>query len=334
MQNTDLVVALGTRLSQNVTGGMLASFARAAKIVMVDASPGEMDKFDGRGIDVSVRICARAADFTAALTTASSGYVSPGFRKWKSKLSEWRTALPNDIPAPAPPGVGYVDAYDLVDKLSEVIPEGEPIFVDTGGNLTWTCNGLRVKPGQRLFSAWNNTPMGYALPAAIGAAAVRKAPVTCIIGDGGLALCLGELATVAKHRLPIRIVLMNNHCHGIQRQTLETWLEARYVGVDEASGLAFPEFPAVARAMGLATTEVQASDQMAMQLEDAFSRNGPVFCNVEINPSQKLYPVLKFCAPLENQMPLLDPALLKSQMLVPAFESRVNATTPAGTAGV
>src|SRR6202521_1439611 len=164
VQNADLVLCLGSRLSQNVTGGILPAFARGAKIAMVDAAPGEMDEFDGRGIEIALRIHARLGDFIRALLSRLDGYAAPGHDAWKAKIARWRKALPDDRPGPAPKKAGFVDAYDFIDRLSQAIPANEPIFVDTGGNLTWTCNGLKIKRGQKLLSAWNNTPMGYALP--------------------------------------------------------------------------------------------------------------------------------------------------------------------------
>ena len=153
--------------------------------------------------------------------------------------------------------------------------------------------------------------MGYAVPAGIGgAAAAPGRPITCIIGDGGLQLCLGELATVVRHQLPLKIVLFNNHSHGIQKQTLETWLNANYVGVDPASGLGLSDFPNVAKAMGLPVVSISKSSDIARKLKEVYAMSGPVFCNIEINPSQKLYPVLKAGASLDNQMPLMDEGTL------------------------
>ena len=153
---------------------------------------------------------------------------------------------------------GYVDAHHFVSLLSNVLAEDEIIFVDTGGNLTWTCNNILVKANQRIISAWNFTPMGYSIPASIGgSAAAPGRPITCIIGDGGLQLCLGELATIVRHQLPIKVVLFNNHSHGIQKQTLETWLDGNYAGVDPDSGLGLTDFPNVAKAIGLKVINIQ-----------------------------------------------------------------------------
>lgn len=335
VQNADLVLCLGSRLSQNVTGGILNSFARGARIAMVDVSPGEMDKFDGRGIDIAFRIQARLDLFVPYLLRRLEGQSLPAWNEWQLQIAKWRDVLPDDRPGPASDKAGFVDAYDFVERLSAHVPDNEQIFIDTGGTLTWTCNGFRTKQGQKLLSAWNNTPMGYALPAAIGAAAADgSCGITCVIGDGGLVLCLGELSTLVAHGYRVRVVLFNNHGHGIQKQTLETWLGGRYVAVHGPSGLAFPNFAKVAEAMGLHTVTVDQSGKIDETLRQVYSGNGPVFCNVEINPSQKLYPVLKFGAPLECQMPSLDDAFVQEQMIIPPFQPAAEQNAIAGTAGV
>jgi acetolactate synthase-1/2/3 large subunit len=312
VQHADLLLCLGTRLSQNLTGGLLNTFAPKARIAMVDVDQGEMDKFDGHGINVSDRICCTLEQFVEAAVEAGRDYRAPAIAPWLQSIERWRRDLPNDIPPAPADDRGHVDAHHFVRELSNHLAGNEAVFVDTGGNLTWTCNNLRVKHEQRVLSAWNFTPMGYALPAAIGgAAAATGRPISVVIGDGGLQLCLGELATVVRHNLPLKIILFNNHSHGIQKQTLETWLEGNYVGVDAGSGLGFADFPRIAKAMDLPLVNIAKSSDAAAQLRQVYATKGPVFCNVEINPDQKLYPVLKFGASLENQMPLMPAGRLQ-----------------------
>ncbi|PTY02880.1 acetolactate synthase [Opitutaceae bacterium EW11] len=321
VQNADLVIALGTRLSQNLTGGMLNSFAREATVVMVDADPNEMSKFDGRGITVHQRIHARASDFLAALEPALAGYRAPDWSAWFAGIARWKQTFQPDASPKARANHPYLDAVEFIGELSGVLPERALVYVDTGGNLTWTCNHFRPKRGQRVYSAWNNTPMGYALPASMGALfGCPDRTVTCIIGDGGLMISLAELATIVKQRLPLKILLFNNHSHGIQKQTLETWLGGRYVCVDPASGLSFPaDFARVAEAMGLPVVTIDGTKPIGAELEKVYAAPGPVFVNVEVNPDQKLYPVVKFGSPLEDQLPALDPALIRREMIVAPF---------------
>ena len=305
VQHADLLVCLGTRLSQNLTGGILSAFAPNAHIVMVDTDQEEMDKFDGHGIHIAERMCCRMEDFLEA-ANATKYFEAPEIEPWFATIDRWRAELPDDLPSLPADDRGFVDAQHFVRDLSAILADDEIVFVDTGGNLTWTCNNLRVKPDQRVVSAWNFTPMGYAVPAAIGGSAgAQGRPITCITGDGGLQLCLGELATVVRYNLPLKIILFNNHGHGIQKQTLETWLGGNYAGVDIASGLGLSDFPRVAKAMGLPVVTISKTSEVPQRLKEVYAMSGPVFCNVEINPSQKLYPVLKYGAALDNQIPLM-----------------------------
>jgi acetolactate synthase-1/2/3 large subunit len=309
IQNADIIVCLGTRLSQNLTGGLLDKFAPQAHVVMVDVDGAEMDKFDGKGVEISTRIQTRLDRFLVAAYPLAEKFIKPDIRCWLEKIERWRRILPDDCPPAPAEDAGYVDAVHFVRELSHHLSDHETILVDTGGTLTWTCNNIRLKSGQRLLSAWNFTPMGYALPASLGAYAAQPSrPITCIIGDGGLQLCLGELATILRYKIPLKIILFNNHCHGIQKQTLDTWLDGNYVGVDPASGLGLSDFPAVAKAMGYRVVTISRMPDMARQLKEVYSDAGAVFCNVEVNPQQKLWPYLKFGHTLEHQFPAIEAA--------------------------
>ena len=321
VQNADLVITLGTRLSQNLTGGILESFARDAEIVMVDVDAAEMNKFDGRGIKVGLRIQARLTDALACLSTQLESFVPPSLADWQTKILHWRQILPKDLSPIAENHIQCLDANEFIVCLSRVLPESMKIFLDTGGNLTWACNELSPKLDQQVYSAWNHTPMGYSLPAAIGAAFANPGQtITCLIGDGGLMICMAELATVVKYQLPIKIFLFNNHSHGIQKQTLETWLGGRKVGVDPSSGVAFPaSWTRLAEAFDIAVFTIDNEATMQSQLTELYAAKGPVFVNVEINPEQKLYPVLKFGQPLEFQLPELKNVNISDEMIVSPF---------------
>jgi len=317
IQNADFILCLGTRLSQNVTGGLLDTFARAATIAMVDAEQGELDKFDGRGIRVAIKLRAKAEQAIPRLRSAVQKTHRPDISAWLEKIAHWRKVLPDDMSCAFDGERRDVDAYRLIEALSNNVDDAEKIFVDTGGNLTWTCNAFETKPHQRLISAWNNTPMGYALPAAIGAAVAQNDPVTCIIGDGGLMICLSELATLVRYDLNVRVIVFDNKGHGIQKQTLETWLDGRFVAVDETSGLAFPQIASVCKSMGLPVCEIDVDDAIEGTLATFYGQSGPRVCVVHINPNQRLYPVLKFGAPLEDQLPALPNGFLEQEMIVP-----------------
>lgn len=333
VQNSDLLICLGTRLSQNVTGGLLETFARNARIVMIDADSGELDKFDGRGINVYLRVKAKLQEFVTRWVQTISHPLKINIQSWNDQIVHWQKSLPNETQSNEQGATQKIKPYDFVKKLSNFIAKNEVVFADTGGNLTWTCNGIEIKDGQRLISAWNNTPMGYSLPAAIGASVLDKQrPVTCIIGDGGLMICLAELATLPHYSLPIKVIVFDNQGHAIQKQTLETWLNGNYVAVDPSSGLSFPPIAATARAMGLSVIEINTADEIIPRLSDVYSMDGPILCNVKIDPEQRLFPVLKFGSALEDQLPVLGPGILEGEMLIPTIKKKYN--TRNGTPGI
>jgi acetolactate synthase-1/2/3 large subunit len=130
----------------------------------------------------------------------------------------------------------------------------------------------------------------------------------------------------------VRVIVFDNRGHGIQKQTLDTWLGGRHVAVDGPSGLALPPIPALARAMGLPVIEISHNAEAASKLAQAYDTKGPILCNILINPDQKLYPVVKFGAALEDQLPGLDPDLLNREMLIAPAVKRSESSK--GTPGV
>lgn len=321
VQNADFILALGTRLSQNLTGGILSSFSREAKIVMVDIDENEMSKFKNKGIKIELAINSRVENFIKGLKNKLTEVENKNWENWLSKINYWKKLFPKEIQPKSTFKKNFVDASDFIFTLSNFVDKNSDIYVDTGGNLTWTCNSFLTKKGQRINSAWNFTPMGYSLPASIGAAFNSNRNIICIIGDGGLMVCLAELATVVKQRLPIKIFLLNNHGHGIQKQTLETWLSGNMVAVDEVSGLAFPsDWTITAKSFGLDTYQIDNNSSMRKTLSKVFISKRSAFVNVEINPDQKLYPVLKYGSPLEKQLPETDVDISK-EMFVKSFDN-------------
>lgn len=304
VQTADLVIAMGTRLSQMITGGKSNLFAPHAKKIMLDIDPAELKKYraDEFQLDLAIQIDLR--DFCAALDSILNKPFPDQLVSWRQQIQQWRQAYPVR-PKNSHTRSGTIHPAVLIDELSQQIPEGRVIIGDTGANLAWMMQGWQEKQGQRIFSAWNHTPMGYALPAAIGAATATKDDVYCLTGDGGLMMCLAELVTVATYNLPIKIFLFNNHGHGIQRQTVDTWLHSRYIGVDAQTGLGFPDFVSVARSCGLSAVTIRSERGVKRKIEQILHTTGAVFCNVEIDPGMRIVPMLKFGAALED----LDPKL-------------------------
>lgn len=308
-QTSDLVVALGTRLSQMITGGKQNLFAPHAKKIMADIDAEELSKFGPNDVVLDLKIQCDLREFFAECERLYTPGEEDRFMEWRQQINEWRQRYPICLPS-SYERKERVDAYVFIKELSEAAKEGDVVFTDAGGNLSQTMQAFEVKKGQRLISAWNHSPMGYALPASIGAAFASDEDVLCIIGDGGIMMCLQELAVIAKHNLPIKIFIFNNRGHAIQKQTIDTWLNSRYVAVDEASGLAFADFEKVGQAFGLPIVTIGNHEELKVKLSQVLGVKGPVLCNVEIVVDQRIVPMLRFGSGLED----LDPKLPREEV--------------------
>jgi acetolactate synthase-1/2/3 large subunit len=307
IQNADLIIAIGTRLSQMLTGGKQNLFAPSAKKIMVDIDEEEFLKFDSNSFCLDLTIKSHLKDFFNVFNEAYLGK-SSNFSKWRTLIKRWndRYAIYTENSV----FLEEVNPHIFIKKLSEKCDEEEVVVVDTGATLCWSLQSFKVKDKQRIFSAWNHTPMGYALPASVGAAFAGASNISCIIGDGGFMMCMQELATVKKHQLPIKIFLFNNHGHGIQKQTMDTWLNSCYSAADENSGLCFPDYEKLIESFGIPYYVIDSHKDIDKVLEEVFLKEGPSFCDVHIFKDQKIVPMLKFGNELDN----LDPTLSEEEL--------------------
>ena len=321
VQNADLVLSLGSRLDTRQTGGRVNAFARGAKKVMVDIDRNEIMK--GRGLAIDVGIAADVGEFLRIIEPRLSGIRTQDVSAWRARTAEWK----NKYPAVLPEYYAQKDtvsAYVFLKMLSDALPEGATTVVDEGGNLVWTMQSFEVKKGQRLISTFGNSPMGYALPAAIGASfALGKKPVVCIDGDGGFQPNIQELQTVKHYNVPLKIFIMNNRSMGIIKQFQDLYFDARHYATTEEHGYSARDFAAVATAYGIEAITIRTCGEMEDGIQRALAAAGPVLCNVLINENQQLNPKLEFGRPLEDMAPYLERQEFFANMIVePLAESK------------
>lgn len=319
VQNADLVLVIGSRLDTHLTGSSITSFAREAKKIIADIDPSELNKYKLLGMDVDLLINADAKALLSALNDRVDGMVKPDISDWKNKIETWKAKYP--ICPPEYYRQEDINPYVFVKALAREASEGDVFFADTGCGLAWMMQAFEFKQNQRLFSAFNNTPMGYALPASMGGSfALDKKPVICITGDGGLQVNIQELATIIKHDLPVKVFLINNSGYSMLRQTQEQWFDSRYEASTIESGLPSVNFVAVARAYGFKALSITTNRGMGQRIRQVLDNKGPTFCNVKINPKYRLIPQVKFGRPLEDGEPLLDRKELLENMIAKPME--------------
>lgn len=332
VQNSDLVLAIGTRLDTH-GAGPLTSFAREARKIVVDIDPCELNKLSQFGMAVDVPIQADAGDFLQLMRRRlDRGLRRAPLAAWWQRIAQWKAQYPI-----CPPDYYLeedINPYVFVKTLAQESASGDLITMDTGCAVAWMMQAFEFKEGQRCFHAFNNTAMGWGLPASIGASfAMDKHPITLVTGDGSLQMSLYELATVIRHQLPIKIFLINNHGYSMIQQTQDQWLDSRYVATTVDSGLAFPDFVKVAQAYGFTTFNLTRNRDLQGGIREALAATGPVFCNLEIRRERRVIPQVKFGRPIEDPEPLLDRQEFLANMIVkPLPESLVEEGRPARAA--
>ena len=299
VQNSDLILCLGARLDTRVTGGNPKSFARSAKKIVVDIDQNELGK--QRGLKIDLKIKTDIKNFF--INYKKFNKIKIIKKDWLLKCNEWNKRYPI-IQKKFFNEKKYVNPYVFMGELSKILNNKDIIIADDGGHLTWTIQSFKVKIGQKLFSAFGNSPMGYALPASIGASIAKdKFRVICIDGDGSLQINLQELHTVNKLKLPIKIFILNNNGYGIIKQFQELYLDKRFEATGK--GVSNPNFKKISNAFNINYSLLKNHKDLD-KLKKIISSKRAEIIEVNIKPNQKIIPKLQFGKPIEDLSPLLS----------------------------
>jgi len=323
VQNADFVLSIGSRLDTKATGSPIDTFAREAKKVMVDIDENELNKFKKFKLNIDLLINCDAKIFLQKLNAKIKGIENVNITDWVNQITLWKRKYP--ICLPHYHKEEGVNPYVFVKVLSQLSKEGDNIVVDTGCCLAWMMQGFDFKKNQRLYHDWNNTAMGWALPASIGASfAKNKSQIICVTGDGSLQMNIQELATIIRYELPIKIFLINNKGYSMIRQTQDQWLNSHYVASSVKGGLPDLNYSKIAKAYGFYTIDISKNNNIKKYIQKAFKSKGPVFCNVEISPNHRVIPQVKYGKPNEDPEPLLDREDFFKDMIVPPVDSLID----------
>lgn len=286
MSNCDLLIALGVRFDDRVTG-RLAAFAPHAKVIHVDIDPAEIGK--NRNPDVPIvgdlkRVMGKLNRFVAEAQPASKPTAAR--QAWWKQIRNWKEEHPY-IAATSDTEIKPQHLMAEIDRLSG----GEAIIAtDVGQHQMWSAQFLRFNGPRQWLSSGGLGSMGFGLPSAIGAQFARPDKlVFAILGDGGFQMSIPELATVANHALPLKIVIMNNGHLGMVRQ----WQELFYNNRLSAVGLeTFPDAEKLAAAYGFAGRTIDKPSELASALEAAVREPGPYLLNVKVSQFESVYPMV------------------------------------------
>jgi acetolactate synthase-1/2/3 large subunit len=324
VQNSDLVLVLGSRLNIRQVSYNWKDFARNAFKIQVDADAAELQKptvIPDLPVQCDLRVfldeCERQLD-AQPTGTAKHG-------NWLAWCKERRSKYPAFLPQKHLSRQGAINPYHFMHVLFQELANDDIVVC---ANATATIVAFQVaqlKANQRLFSNSGAASMGYDLPAAIGAAVARGGKrVICLAGDGSLQMNIQEFQTLAHHRWPVKLFVLNNNGYLSIRQTQSAFF-GRGVGADPTSGVSFPDFTKVAEAYGLPARRIDHPD-FAEDIRSALDSFSPEVREVMIDPSQGFEPKLSsrklpdgrmVSSPLEDMFPFLDRDELRANMLAP-----------------
>lgn len=325
VQNADLVLSAGCRLSCRQAGYDVRSWAREAFVIMVDIDPYELQK---PSIHVEMPIQADVAEFLAKLDAALESPL-PEHTKWQETCQQWRRKYPVVMKEHYKMGTP-VNAYCFLREVSLRVPKDQHIVL--GNGTAEAClHAIAIQEHTRLICNSGAASMGYDLPAAIGCcfAAGRK-EVLCLTGDGSIQMNLQELQTIVHHKLPIKIFVINNAGYHSMRQT-ESNLFPEYtkVGIGPESGdLSFPDMHKIADAYGFQYFSAGNNQEVSAVIDRTLGCNGYVICEIFADTRQRFEPKsaarrledgTMLSPPLEDLAPFLPREELERIMIIPMW---------------
>lgn len=324
-QNADFLLILGARLDTGQIAYRPDSFARNAKKYYVDVDYYELNKFKDYNFAL---INSNLKEFLPQLVAAITDF-SPTSNQlnWIEKVQEWKRIYPIDDPNAHLYDDG-ISSYVFINELSKQM-SSDDIFVpgSSGACSEVSMQAFKVKKGQRVLNSEGLGPMGFGIPAPIGAyLASGNRRTICIDGDGGFMMNVQELATVHHHGFNIKYFVQNNNGYGSIKTTQDNYFSGRRLGADKDSGLEIPPIENIAKAFEIPYYRIKNNLEISRKISEVFSTDGPAICELVISEEQKtLFRTSNFMNdsgqisthPMEDVTPLLSLKELEDNMYIP-----------------
>ena len=316
LQNSDLVLILGNRLSAYSTGVDFCDFARDAEKIVVDIDPIEHTK-NGIKIDQLLEI-----DVELLLTKLNKLGFSCNVTDWVDKCLHWKNKF--SVVEQNFLNSDKIDLYELTEALSKALPEKCSLVTDSGFIEVIVPTNFNFGNSQRSIHPISQGAMGFALPGAIGTHFASNQPVFVVVGDGSVMMNLQELQTIIHNKIPVKIIIINNNVYGIIRRRQSELFRGRVIGVDPNNGVSCPNFEKVALAFGLKYQLIEKKESLEASLKQLVETDGPVICEIICREDQSYIEVgtvrdqnkKMVRRPLEDQTPFLDRELFLSEMII------------------
>jgi acetolactate synthase-1/2/3 large subunit len=324
VQNSDLLLSIGSRISGRITGGNVKSFARGAKKYMVDVDkPALQKKLQQLPFDECILSDAKLFISILKKRLSDLNY-KPKFESWVSRCMDWKKRY-DPVTEQAFTKSEYVNPYAFVRILSEEMSSNDILVADCGGNVVVTNHSFETKTGQRYFTNNGNSPMGFSFAGAIGAwfaSDKEKQNVVCIIGDGGMNMNIQELQSLINYGIGIKVIILNNHIYGITKAFQKVNFEGRMEACGPV-GYNPPDFVKVSESYGVETLKIEGSDYDSIRekIKQFLDHKGSLIIDVNCHEYHKYDPrVIGWETPIEDMYPYLSREEFNSNMYIEPLE--------------
>lgn len=288
VQSADVILFLGCSLHVLTTGYELDRFAPDAYKIQVDPDEAILQR---EQVGVNKKICADVAFFVKSLLNIDFKHFS-AHEVWLSRCRKWK----NDLAVQNEPHIkveGKLNYYEFIDRVSDKCRGGETIIADAGSAFYVVGQAFRVKKGQRVIISGALGAMGYTLPAATGASiASPNTTVIAITGDGSLQTNIHELAVFKHNKLNVKLFVINNSGYVSIKNTQNNFFDGHLAGVNESTGVAFPDLSILAEAYGLPYHSASSIEELEAFIESNFYISGPAICEVFSNEDSLIIPTV------------------------------------------
>jgi acetolactate synthase I/II/III large subunit len=321
VQNSDVLLVLGSRLNVRQVSYNWNSFARHAFKIQVDVDGAELHKpLVTPDLPIHCDVKVFLTELLRQLTDTKYPSHHEQWLGWCRERVGRYPVVREGQRSPGPP----LNSYYFIEQLSEMLTEDDVVICGDATACIVPFQVLKLKKDQRLISNSGSASMGYDLPAAVGAAVARGGRrVICLAGDGSLQLNIQELQTIVHHQLPVKLFVLDNGGY-LSIRTTQMNFFGRRIGESSTSGVSFPDFVRLGCAYGIPSVRVDRIEQMP-HVESALEQPGPALVQVVLDPKQEFEPRLKskqlpngqIATPaLEDMYPFLDAEELASNILV------------------
>lgn len=316
VQNSDLIISIGCRLSPMLTGSQYEKFARAAKLIVVDIDENEHSK---ETVKIDKLILSDARFFIEALLKEGIGETT---KEWQDKCRHWKQVFPKCEAAFR--SKNKLDLYDFADRLSSHLKDDAVILTDAGLEEVIVPTVVEFKAGQRCLHPASQGCMGVALPASMGAWYSCGHDVIAVIGDGSVMMNIQEMQTISANKMGVKIIIINNKVYSVIRTRQVELFRNRTIGTNPENGVSTPEFQAVAQCFKIPYVRINETTEFDTKIEEVLNMEGPVICEVlavedqvYIRNGAGFNAQRKYVArPLEDQLPFMDRETFKSEMII------------------